>query len=96
MTVVLTPGYDAREEDALAELSAEGFAGAVKDYAPGTTEPHRHEYDIQLYILEGEFRLNLPNEGAVHICRPGDKLFVPAGTPHFEDHDALRMVVGRR
>lgn len=96
MTIVLNTGYGAGQEEALAELNLEGFSGAAKDYAPGTTEPHTHDQDLQLYILEGEFRLTDVDRGAVHVCRPGDKVFVAAGTPHFEDHGDLRMVVGRR
>lgn len=96
MTVTLDHGYGLDEAGALAELEREGFVGAVKDYAPGTTEPHRHDYDIQLYVLQGEFRVTDVGADAVHVCRPGDRLFVAAGTPHFEDHGELRMVVGRR
>lgn len=86
----------ASEEQALAAIADDGFLAATKDYAAGRTEPHRHDYDICLHILDGEFRLGLPEEGAVHSFGPGDTLFVPAGTLHFEDHGALRMVVGRR
>lgn len=96
MTVVVEPAYGADEAQALRELEQQGFSGAAKDYAPGRTEPHQHEYDILLYILEGEFRLGEVEAGQVHSCRPGDKVFVAAGTPHFEDHGDLRMVVGRR
>ena len=84
------------EAQALAKITDDGFVAAAKDYAAGKTEPHRHEYDICLHILDGEFRLGLPEEGAVHSFGPGDTLFVPAGTLHFEDHGPLRMVVGRR
>lgn len=96
MTVVLGAGYGASEAEALAELHREGFSGAAKDYTPGTTEPHTHEQDLQLYIMEGEFRLTEVDEHKVHVCKPGDKVFVAAGTPHSEDHGELRMVVGRR
>lgn len=96
MTIVLNPAYGAGEQQALAELEQQGFTGAVKDYPPGTTEPHRHDYDILLYILDGEFRLGDVKAATVHSCMPGDKVFVSAGTPHFEDHGMLRMVVGRR
>lgn len=96
MSVLLNPAYGAGEEQALAELEQQGFSGAVKDYAPGTTEPHQHDYDILLYIQEGEFRLGEVEAATVHTCKPGDKVFVAAGTPHFEDHGVLRMVVGRR
>jgi uncharacterized cupin superfamily protein len=87
---------DAAEAKAVAALTAEGFSAAAKDYAAGRTEPHRHDYDIGLHILEGEFRLGLVQEGEVRRFGPGDRLFVPAGTLHYEDHGSLRIVVGRR
>lgn len=84
------------EAEALAQITHGGFAAESKAYAAGRTEPHRHDYDICLHILAGEFRLGMPDEGVIHSYRPGDRVFVPAGTLHFEDHGPLRMIVGRR
>lgn len=96
MSIEVTHGNGASEAQAVAEFSAAGFSAAAKDYAAGKTEPHRHDYDIRLQILEGEFRLGVVDEGVVHSFGAGDRLFVPAGTLHFEDHGPLKMVVGRR
>lgn len=84
------------EAQAAAEISSGGFAAIVRDYPPGKTEPHRHDYDVCLHILAGEFQLGLPDEGVVRSFGPGERLLVRAGTLHFEDHGPLRMVVGRR
>jgi len=96
MTIAVIHEYCADEQDALSELSREGFKASTVDYAPGRTEPHQHEYDICLHIIEGEFRVTDVDEGVVHNCGPGTKLSVSSGTRHFEDHDAVKMVVGRR
>jgi hypothetical protein len=96
MSIKVERHEGASEEQALAGITDDGFLAATKDYAAGRTEPHRHDYDICLHILDGEFRLGLPEEGAVHSFGPGDRLFVPADTLHFEEHGPLRMVVGRR
>ena len=96
MSIQLMQGNRVSEAQAVAEISEQGFAAAAKDYGPGRTEPHRHDYDICLHILEGEFRLGLVDEGVVRSFGPGERLFVPAGTLHFEDHGPLKMVVGRR
>jgi quercetin dioxygenase-like cupin family protein len=96
MSVELSHGNGACEAQAVEEFSREGFAAAVKEYAAGKTEPHRHDYDICLHILEGEFRLGVGEEGIVQRFAPGDRLVVPAGTLHFEEHGPLTMVVGRR
>ncbi len=96
MTIRIDQGYGALEEDALAELRRDGFVASAVDYEPGRTEPHSHDYDICLHILDGEFKLADVATGAVHRCGPGTRLFVGKGTPHFEEHGHLRMAVGRR
>jgi len=96
MLIEATSGSRAPEAQAASEMSDQGYTAAAKDYSPGKTEPHRHDYDICLHILEGEFRLGLIDENVVHSYGPGDRLYVPAGTLHYEDHGDLRTVVGRR
>ncbi|HEX8512804.1 MAG TPA: hypothetical protein VF688_06830 [Allosphingosinicella sp.] len=86
----------ASEAEALSQIAEGGFAAESKLYSAARTEPHRHEHDICLHILTGEFRLGIPDEGAIHSFGPGDRVFVPAGTLHFEDHGPLKMIVGRR
>jgi mannose-6-phosphate isomerase-like protein (cupin superfamily) len=96
MSIVTTHQPGSPEDQMIAEMIRDGFDAAAKAYAPGQTEPHPHDYDVCLYILEGEFRVAEPNRGVVHRFGPGDKVFVPRGTAHAEEHGALRMVVGRR
>lgn len=96
MGIMVDEGYGGSEQEALAELRSEGFSAEVKDYAPGRTEPHAHDYEVRLFILDGEFRLTDADSGTVHACPPGARVRVSAGTRHSEDHGALRMVVGRR
>ncbi len=96
MPVTVTRRDEASKADALTKLSSAGFSAEAKDYSPGTTEPHKHDHDVCLHILEGEFQLNLGDDGLVRSCRPGDRVYVPAGTLHFEEHGPLRVVVGRR
>lgn len=95
MAVVISRN-DAGETQAIAEMAGQGFVAAAKEYAPGSTEPHRHDYDVCLLILEGEFRLLEADKGLVHRCTPGDQVMVDAGTLHAEEHGVLKMVVGRR
>ena len=51
-------------------------------FAPGTQTPlHRHgAYSEQLYVLAGEFTVWAG--GGKVVLRPGDNLFIPAGTAH--------------
>ena len=81
---------------AIAEISAQGFQVATRDYEAGQTEPHAHDYDVCLHILSGQFRLGIVDEATMHSFGTGERCLVPAGTVHFEAHGPLRMVVGRR
>ena len=96
MGIEIDEGYGASESQAVAELREGGFSAEVKEYAPETTEPHAHDYEVRLFILDGEFRLLDADKDILHTCRPGDRVRVSAGTRHSEDHGPLKMVVGRR
>lgn len=96
MSVVTRHQPEAPEAQMIEELARDGFEAAVKDYEPGATEPHTHDYDVCLYILAGEFRLREVERSIVHRFGPGDKVLVGRGTIHAEEHGSLRMIVGRR
>lgn len=96
MAIVTTHWPNAKENRIIEEMASEGFEAAIKDYAPGATEPHEHDYDVCLYILEGEFTLREVATSIIHRFGPGDKIVVDRGTVHAEEHGPLKMVVGRR
>jgi mannose-6-phosphate isomerase-like protein (cupin superfamily) len=84
------------EDRMIQEMACDGYEAAAKIYNGGKTESHQHDYDVCLYILEGEFKLQEVEKSVVHRFGPGDKVFVDRGTVHAEEHGPLRMVVGRR
>ncbi len=84
------------EDQMIAEMARDGFEATVKNYSEGATEPHSHDYDVCLYILNGEFRIAETEASMVHRFGPGDKVFVDRGILHAEEHGTLRMIVGRR
>lgn len=94
ITASLVPEFTV--DEALAEANRDGFAGEIREYAAGRTEPHQHDYDVRLFVLEGEIRLKDVDEKRVHTCGPGTRVQVSAGTAHTEDHGALTMIVSRR
>ena len=50
---------------------------------PGTTFPsHSHPYRKILYCLRGSIRFELTAGGSSISLGPGDRLDLPAGTPH--------------
>ncbi len=58
MSVIVSHNPGAPEEQVIEEMARDGFEATAKDYSSGRTEPHHHDYDVCLYILDGEFRLN--------------------------------------
>lgn len=96
MPIIVSHNPGVPEDRVIEEMSSDGFQAAAKEYSSGATEPHRHDYDVCLYILDGEFRLMEPDAATVHRLRPGDKAFVDRGTVHAEEYGSLRMIVGRR
>ncbi len=96
MTIEATSGHTISEDQAVEEMTRAGFVAAAKDYAAGSTEPHQHDYDVCLYVIEGTFGVIEADSGVRHSFKPGDKAYVPSGTRHSEDHGPVRIVVGRR
>jgi quercetin dioxygenase-like cupin family protein len=65
------------------DLSAPGREAiqARVEFAPGYSSPlHTHPGEEIIYVLEGELEYEIG--GKVTRVKPGDVLFVPAGTPH--------------
>jgi quercetin dioxygenase-like cupin family protein len=76
------------EKRLLRILEQEGFEVGVYAYREGTTFPeHEHAQDKCDAILEGFFRVQAGE--AVFEMKPGDRLYIPAGTRHSAE------VVGR-
>jgi quercetin dioxygenase-like cupin family protein len=54
----------------------------IVEIAPGKTAPlHTHPGEEIIYILEGTLEYEIGGKPPVRV-KPGDVLFVPAGTPH--------------
>lgn len=70
------------EERALREeLEDRGYAVSRYVYPPGTRFPeHAHDVDKIDAVVSGRFRVAL--EGEEVVLGPGDRVAVPAGTPH--------------
>ena len=69
------------KEDAIQEIMKAGWWPLSWRDAPGEIyEPHKHDADQTLYLVEG--RLELEADGRFHHLEPGDKLELPAFTVH--------------
>lgn len=63
------------------ELEGRGFRVSRYVYPPGTEFPeHTHDVDKVDAVVSGRFRVTL--EGEEVVLGPGDRVAVPAGTPH--------------
>jgi quercetin dioxygenase-like cupin family protein len=50
--------------------------------ANGATPPHHHDWEHEIYVLEGSLHVELPNEKRRVPLRKGDVVFIPRGEAH--------------
>ncbi|MBQ7990122.1 MAG: GNAT family N-acetyltransferase [Oscillospiraceae bacterium] len=59
--------------------AADGSQMAFRTYkADRTSKEHTHDYDEYMVVTEGEYLVTI--DGAEHLLRAGDELFIPKGT----------------
>ncbi|MEK6578841.1 MAG: cupin domain-containing protein [Bdellovibrionota bacterium] len=69
------------QEEAEAKLHQEGYESYCWHDVSGTLYPrHQHAYDECLWILKGE--ITFETKEAAFALKPGDRLYMPAGTAH--------------
>ncbi len=69
------------KEEAIQEIANAGWWPVSLRDAPGEVfEPHKHDADQILYLVEGTMKFEA--DGRVHHLEPGDKLELPAFTVH--------------
>lgn len=81
MELRVTPRYFKEKREAIREISEAGWWPVSWRDAPGEVyEPHKHDADQTLYLVEGSLELEV--DGKRHSLHPGDKLELPAFTVH--------------
>ncbi len=81
MELKVTTGHFKDKREAIREISDAGWWPISWRDAPGEVyEPHKHDADQTLYLVEG--LLELQAKGSVYRLEPGDKLELPAFTIH--------------
>jgi quercetin dioxygenase-like cupin family protein len=69
------------EKRVMGLLEREGYEVVVYAYREGTAfEEHSHPQDKCDAVIEGFFRIRAGE--TVFEMKPGDRLYIPAGTPH--------------
>ena len=77
------------EKRVMGLLEREGYEVVVYAYRQGTVfEEHAHPQDKCDAVIEGFFRIRVGED--VFDMKPGDRLYIPAGTRHSAE------VIGRR
>jgi quercetin dioxygenase-like cupin family protein len=67
-------------------LTGEGLSVSEWTDPAGTVYPvHTHEYAEVRVVVIGHLRIGLPDTGEEFILNPGDRLDLPANTPHWAD-----------
>ncbi len=95
------------QEEAEARLRTEGYEAFCWNDVPGMSYPrHRHEYDECLWVLRGELMITIEPGGLLPENVPceyrllaGDRLYLPARTPHTARAEAttgVTYLVGSR
>ncbi len=81
MELKVTARYFKDKREAIREISDAGWwPVSWRDAAGEVYEPHKHDADQTLYLVEG--LLELQAQGSVYRLEPGDKLDLPAFTVH--------------
>ena len=69
------------EHELRTRLAADGFQAFLWTDAPGAHyQPHTHEADESLWVLDGEMTFQVADRS--YRLGPGDRLALPAGTLH--------------
>lgn len=62
---------------------ADRFVLSLFELKPsGSTPPHYHDWEHEVYIIEGNMQLHLPQEQRVVQLQTGDVVFIPRNEPH--------------
>ena len=81
MELKVTKGHFKDKCEAIREISDAGWWPVSWRDAPGEVyEPHKHDADQTLYLVEGALELGVGAD--THRLSPGDKLELPAFTVH--------------
>lgn len=77
------PAHFQQKEEAIAEIMNDGYWPISWVDKPGCSyAPHRHCDDETLYVVAGSMEFTDLNAGKTYHLEPGDKLMLPARTPH--------------
>jgi hypothetical protein len=82
------------EGEALAEIEAAGWYPMARDVAPEHNNPHSHDFDSVVYVLDGSMDFFEPETGIHHRCGPGSRVEDFGDNVHREEHDGYRALVG--
>lgn len=67
-------------------LTGEGLTVSEWADPAGTVYPvHSHDYAEVRVVVRGRLRVGLPETGEEFVLGPGDRLDLPADTPHWAD-----------
>ena len=76
---------------------ADRFLMSLFELAPnGATPPHYHDWEHEIYVLDGSLQVELPSEDRRVPLRRGDVVFIPRGEAHglsTGPHETARLLL---
>jgi quercetin dioxygenase-like cupin family protein len=94
MIFAVTPDAFTDEAQAVREVEARGWH-AITFPAPGeVSEWHWHDFEAQIFILDGALRIEFDDGREPLACGPGARLDTEARVVHREITDGYRAVFG--
>jgi quercetin dioxygenase-like cupin family protein len=92
--IVVQEGAFSSEAEAIREIRADGYWFQVFiDPGPQPTEPHVHDWDARLYVVNGTAKLTDFVARRTYILSPGVKVTIPKGEQHLETIDSPVTIV---
>ena len=82
------------EASAMADIEAAGFHSITMEFAAGENEPHWHDFDAFVFVLEGELVLTDVESGESRVCGPGTKVQAARGVLHRESTPGYKALIG--
>ena len=82
------------EEEATRKAEAAGLFPITLEVPADDNESHWHDFNSEIYILEGELQVTESDSGKVHVCKAGGRLRAPAYMAHSEVTEGYRAVIG--
>ena len=86
--------YFSDESQVQAEIEAAGYHAVTLDFEAENNDPHWHDFDSLVYVLDGQIAVTDEQTGESCVCEKGAKITAPRGVLHREKTPGYRAMIG--